>query len=124
MAMLEDAASWLAATLNESLAVMVSWRPRGGSARELPAVMGRTVFRSSDGYGMTTHAESRDFIVRTEDMPEEPGTGDCFVWKGIIYEVLAPSGEPVWRWSDGYMNARRVHTKETGREEEYGRAEH
>ena len=124
MAMLEDAASWLAAKCNESLAVQVSWRPRGGGARTIPAVIGRTVFRASDGYGMTTRTESRDFIVRTRDMPEEPQSGDRFVWKGVVYEVLAPSGEPVWRWSDGYLNARRIHTKETGREEEYGRAEH
>ena len=79
MAMLEDAASWLTAMCNESLAVRVSWRPRGGPAREIPAVVGRTVFRSNDGYGMTTHAESRDFIVRTRDMPEDNTSGMFYI---------------------------------------------
>ena len=111
MAMLEDAASWLAAQCNESLAVPVSWRPRGGTPRTIPAVVGRTVFRSNDGYGMTTRTESRDFIVRTGDMPEEPGMGDRFVWKDTVYEVLAPAGEPVWRWSDPYHQVYRIHTK-------------
>ena len=32
------------------------------------------------------------------------------------YEVLAPNGEPVWRWSDPYRTALRVHTKHTGGE--------
>ena len=120
MAMLEDAASWLAAQCNESLAVPVSWRPRGGTPRTIPAVVGRTVFRASDGYGMTTRTESRDFIVRTADMPEEPRRGDRFVWKGRAYEVLAPAGQPVWLWCDGFMNARRIHTKETGWEDGNG----
>ena len=43
-----------------------------------------------------------------------------FVWKGRAYEVLAPAGQPVWLWCDGFMNARRIHTKETGGEDGNG----
>lgn len=112
--MLEEAASWLAGQCGKSLSVKALWIPRGGTPRELDAVVGRTVFRAEDSYGIVTRTESRDFIVRAEAMPEEPRKGDSFVWKDTVYEVLAPNGEPVWRWSDGYRNTRRIHTKEAG----------
>ena len=54
------------------------------------------------------------------DLPEEPRRGDRFAWRGRTYEVLAPAGQPVWLWCDGFMNARRIHTKETGGEEKNG----
>ena len=114
MALLEEAASWLAGQCGENLSVKALWSPRGGTPREIGAVIGRTVFRAEDEYGVTVRTESRDFIVRTEAMPEEPRKGDFFVWRNTVYEVLAPNGEPVWRWSDGYRNSRRIHTKEAG----------
>ena len=120
MGLMEEASAWLADMCGEHLASRVLWRPSGGAGREVPAVFARTVFRAEDGYGLTTETESRDFIVRTADMPEEPRRGDRFVWKGRAYEVLAPAGQPVWLWCDGFMNARRIHTKETGWEDGNG----
>ena len=114
MAMLEDAASWLTAMCNESLAVVVSWRPRGGPAREIPAVVGRTVFRSTDADGIWTRVETRDFIVPKEQLPFEPQVGDEVEFLGATYEVLAPNGEPAWRWSDAFHTAYRIHAKHTG----------
>ena len=114
MGLLEDAASWVAGQCRGNLAVKVRWIPRHGAERELEAVVGRTVFRAEDEYGMTVRTESRDFIVTAGQMPEEPLKGDSVVWEGTVYEVLAPDGEPVWRWSDAYRNARRIHTKEAG----------
>lgn len=114
MALLEDAASWLAEQCGRSLSVKALWIPRGGTPREIDALIGRTVFRAGNEYGLTVRTESRDFIVSTEAMPEEPRKGDSFVWRNTVYEVLAPNGEPVWRWSDGYHNLRRIHTKEAG----------
>ena len=34
---------------------------------------------------------------------------------GVEYEVLAPSDEPVWRWSGTIHQVRRIHTKEIGK---------
>ena len=96
MGLMEEASAWLADMCGEHLASRVLWRPA------------------------TTETESRDFIVRTADLPEEPRRGDRFAWRGRTYEVLAPAGQPVWLWCDGFMNARRIHTKETGGEEKNG----
>ena len=54
--------------------------------------------------------------IPAADLPEEPVKGDAVVWRGRIYEVLAPHGEPCWRWSDAYHVMKRVHTKETEEE--------
>lgn len=114
MPLLEEAASWLAAECRSALAVKIRWIPRHGVERTVDAVVGRTVFRAEGEYGVTVRTESRDFIVTSDQMPEEPMKGDMVVWGSMAYEVLAPGGEPVWRWSDGYRNARRIHTKEAG----------
>ena len=76
MGLMEEASAWLADMCGEHLASRVLWRPSGGAGREVPAVFARTVFRAEDGYGLTTETESRDFIVRTADMPEEPRRGE------------------------------------------------
>lgn len=87
---------------------------RGGTELNVSAVPGRTVFRSSNEYGAWVRTETRDFIVPAGELDLEPETGDVIVFDGEEYEVLAPAGEPVWRWSDPYRTAKRVHTKHTG----------
>ena len=44
----------------------------------------------------------------------EPQVGDEIEFLGSTYEVLAPSGEPAWRWSDAFHTAYRIHAKNTG----------
>lgn len=77
-------------------------------------VPGKTVFRSSNEYGGWIRTESRDFIISAGQFDFEPEKGDAIVFAGEEYEVLAPAGEPVWRWSDPYRTAMRIHTKHTG----------
>jgi hypothetical protein len=35
----------------------------------------------------------------------------------FVYEVLAPGGEPPWRYSDPYRRTLRIHTKHVGTEQ-------
>ena len=90
------------------------YRRLGGEALSVKAVVGRTVFRSTDESGMWTRIETRDFIVPRELLPSEPQVGDEVDFLGGTYEVLSPNGEPAWRWSDPFRTAYRIHTKHVG----------
>ena len=87
---------------------------RGAEARSVKAVVGRTVFRSTDESGIWTRVETRDFIVPKELLPSEPQVGDEVEFLGGTYEVLSPNGEPCWRWSDAFQTAYRIHAKHIG----------
>ena len=92
----------------------VVYRRLGGEALTVKAVVGRTVFRSTDESGIWTRIETRDFIVGKALIDFEPQVGDEIEFLGSTYEVLAPSGEPAWRWSDTFHTAYRIHAKHTG----------
>ena len=70
--------------------------------------------RSTDVDGIWTRVETRDFIVGKALIDFEPQVGDEIEFLGSTYEVLAPSGEPAWRWSDAFHTAYRIHAKHTG----------
>lgn len=114
MGLLEDAAAWLNDRREERLSVPIEYRSVDGSTVELTATVGRTLFRAETEYGSTIRVESRDFLVSAENLPGEPQSGDRIVHAGRVYEVLAPNGEPVWRWSGPQHVTRRIHTKEIG----------
>ena len=114
MGLLEDAAEWLNGKREECLSVTIEYRFRSGGSVELTATVGRTLFRAENEYGVTIRVESRDFLVSAEALPGEPQSGDRIVYAGRLYEVLAPNGEPVWRWSGPQHVTRRIHTKEIG----------
>ena len=114
MGLLEDAATWLNDRRQECLSVLIEYRFRSGVSVELNASVGRTLFRAENEYGVTIRVESRDFLVSVENLPDEPQRGDRIVYAGRVYEVLAPNGEPVWRWSGSQHVTRRIHTKEIG----------
>ena len=114
MGLLEDAAEWLNDKREECLSVLIEYRFRSGGSVELTASVGRTLFRAENEYGVTVRVESRDFLVSAEALPGEPQSGDRIVYAGRLYEVLAPNGEPVWRWSGPQHVTRRIHTKEIG----------
>ena len=114
MGLLENAAAWLNDQREECLSVPIKYRFRSGGFVEVTASVGRTLFRAENEYGVTIRVESRDFLVSAEKLPDEPQSGDRIVHAGRVYEVLAPNGEPVWRWSGPQHVTRRIHTKEIG----------
>lgn len=98
----------------QSVASDVVYRRLGGETFTVKAVVGRTIFRSTDVDGIWTRVETRDFIVPVGTLGFEPQVGDEIEFLGNTYEVLAPSGEPAWRWSDAFHTACRIHAKNTG----------
>ena len=97
-----------------TVAVDVEYKPLGGAARLVKAIMGRSVFKAADANGIWTRFETRDFIVGKALLDAEPQVGDEIRWNGCAYEVLSPAGEPAWRWSDTFHTAYRIHTKLIG----------
>lgn len=114
MGLLEEAAAWLNSQREECLSVPIEYLSKGGTPARMTATIGRTLFRSETENGVTIRVESRDFLVSVDQMPREPQRGDRIVYAGREFEVLAPNGEPVWRWSGAQHVTRRIHTKETG----------
>ena len=112
--MIKSAIEHMRAIQMQSLAVEVGYTPLGGEARTIRAVVGRTVFRSTDVDGIWTRIETRDFIVPRELLSSEPKVGDETELHGYTYAVLSPAGEPCWRWSDAFHTAYRIHAKNTG----------
>ena len=114
MNLLAAASEWLDEQRRECLSVTITYNPKGGGSFEIPATLGRTLFRAENQYGSTIRTESRDFLVAAADLPNDPERGDTIIYNGCRYEVLAPNAEPVWRWSGPHNLTRRIHTKEIG----------
>ena len=118
MDMLKNAIAWLESQRKSHLTVPVIYR-RGGDAAEVPATIGRTVFKVTDDYGRFQYIESRDYLISTADLalngtPVFPRQGDEIIEDGFVYEVMAPNNEPEWRYSDSYRQTLRIHTKFIG----------
>ncbi len=113
--MLENAAEWLNSQREANLSVPVTYNSRNRGLLSLSASLGKTLFRAEDEYGITVRVESRDFLISASQLPFEPVRGDSIDYAGYRYEVLAPNGEPVWRWSGASHITRRIHTKEIGK---------
>lgn len=117
MGMLEQAAAWLESRRAEHLAVPVCYRRRSGEEVMVNAALGRTLFQAEDQYGITVRVESRDFLIALSELGAIPERDDKIEYNGRVYEVLAPNGEPCWRWSGTTHTTCRIHTKEIGEQE-------
>jgi len=98
---------------------------RGASTVDLAATVGRTVYEQADESGFIRKIESRDFLVRRTDLVLDgsaalPRAGDRVRetdgFETQIFEVMAPGGEPPFRFSDPYRNTLRIHTKHVATE--------
>ena len=123
--MLREASAWLEEKRHEHLTAPVTY-VRGEASVELQATIGRTIFEQRDDYGVLEKVESRDFLVRTEDLVlgglhALPERGDRVretqEGKVYVYEVMAPGKEPHYRFSDPYRTTLRIHTKQVDVEE-------
>lgn len=122
--LLEQGAAWLEDQRTRHMSRTVTYL-RGGDGVDLPATIGRTEFEQADEYGVIHRTQARDFLVLAADLvlggvPTLPQAGDRIresVGDQIfLYEVMAPGGEPPWRYSDPYRTALRIHTKFIGME--------
>ena len=122
--LLEQGAAWLDEQRTRHLSRTVTY-VRAGDSVDLAATIGRTAFEQADEYGVIHRTESRDFLVRAADLvlagqAELPRAGDRIRETAgtqiFVYEVMAPGGEPPWRYSDPYRRTLRIHTKFIGME--------
>lgn len=112
--MLEQASEWLEYQRLKELSVPAVYVRRGGERINVNVTLGKTLFRAENEYGVTIRTEARDFLIAGSELKNDPERGDAIILSGTRYEVLAPNGEPVWRWTGTYHWTRRIHTKETG----------
>ena len=122
--LLEQGASWLDEQRHAHMTRTVVY-VRGGESVEVQATIGRTAFEQADEYGVVHKIESRDYLIRTADLvlggsPTLPKRGDQIREKDaevtFVYEVLSPGDEPVFRYSDPYRKALRIHSKHAATE--------
>ncbi len=122
--LLEQGAAWLQEQRTRHLSRTVSYL-RGGDSVDLPATIGQTTFEQADEYGVIHRTQSRDYLISAADLVlagklELPKPGDRIRETDgdqiFLYEVMAPGGEPPWRYSDAHRRTLRIHTKFVGME--------
>ena len=116
MSMLSKGAEWLERQRHAYLTVDVEYQ-RDAVRLPLRATIGKTVFEVTDDYDRLVRIESRDFLIRVNDLIFDdqvvtPGPGDLIHEGNFVYEVMSPPGEPEWRYSDVNRQTIRVHTKQ------------
>lgn len=130
--LLEQGATWLNQQRHEHLSRPVIYQ-RGEASVTLQATIGRTEHEVENGYGVLEKVETRDFIVRAEDLVLNgsavlPKRGDRIIEPhgadgeaALTYEVMAPgtrSGSSHFKYADAYRHSLRIHTKHVGTESE------
>lgn len=120
MSVMSKGADWLERQRHSHMTVEVEYQ-RGENALTLQATIGRTIFETTDDYGRITKIESRDFLIRACDLAiggqlATPTAGEKIIEGGFVYEVMSPAGQPDWRYSDINRQTLRIHTKQTGNE--------
>ena len=117
--LLEQGSAFLGDQRHRHLSHPVTYR-RGNDEVTLQATVGQTVFEQADLSGLIQRIESRDFLLRAEDLvlggqATTPRSGDQVrELQGTavhVYEVMAPGNEPSFRYSDSFRRTVRVHTK-------------
>lgn len=117
--LLQQGSDWLEEQRTKHMTRTVTYS-RGAMSVQLPATVGRTTFESVDEHGLVVRTESRDFLLLAEhlvlaDETTLPRSGDRVTEQpgnvAFVYEVMAPPGETVYRFSDPYRKTLRIHTK-------------
>ena len=62
MGLLENAAEWLESQRIRELSIPIVYQRRDGETLNIPATLGRTLFRAENEYGVTIRTETRDFL--------------------------------------------------------------
>ena len=117
--MLHFGLEWLADKLKDHASRPVVYR-RGAGEVEVQATIGRTLMKLADGEGgVRMEWIDRDFLIKAEDLEfagnrVTPERGDTVIDDARVYEVMAPGGEPPWRWLDPFGHMLRIHAKFVG----------
>lgn len=127
MPIFEDALALMIATMQAQAAIDIVYR-RGekGTVLERKAWIGRTMFRVHDQGNSRVIWSDRDFLIPVADLTIDgvqvtPEEGDWIIQNfsgqpdaagtNQRFEMMAPEGEPTWRYSDPQRMIYRIHTK-------------
>lgn len=131
--LLKDGAVFLESMRHKHMSQEVTY-VRGADSVALNATIGEAVFEQENEFGVVKRIETRDFLVRTQDLVIggsriTPAVGDkikeahafqvgssAIVGATLVYEVLSLAGQSPWRYSDQERQTIRVHTKYVGEE--------
>lgn len=122
--LLQRGMAWLESQRTKFMTQAVVYQ-RGTDTVEVLATIGTTTFNVDDGGGALLRIESRDYLILAADLmigetPILPKRGDRIREisgdQVFVYEVVGPGDEPCWRWSDGYRQTLRIHTKQIDNE--------
>lgn len=102
--LLRQAVESLAELRGAFASASVTYR-RGASSVELPATIGRTVFRFVDTDGNYFRQGLRDFLVASADL--DFGSGPIVPRRGDFVDV--PLGDRVYRWEVNAINGEAVY---------------
>lgn len=115
--------TWLAGQLKDNVAASVTYI-RGAYSVTLSATLGSQLLRLTDAGGNTKiERTDRDIVFSAADLilngsATTPQRGDKFrVTFGSTtteYAVMAPDGEPPWRYADSHQTMIRAHGKYYG----------
>lgn len=117
--LLDEGLQWLGDQMQQFASQPVLY-VRGENSLPVTATIGRTEFETVDAHGVLQRLVSRDYLIPVNALTTLNGTtrperGDEVheVRDGRLtrYQVIAPSGEPHWRYSDAYQRMLRIHTK-------------
>ena len=116
---LQASSDWLEDQRDEKRTIVVVY-DRDGDQVSIDATVGETIFEIDNGFGVLERWEARDFLVFAKDIGLTPGEvlprrGDRILEtqgsKTFTYEVMSPSGQPLFRNSDPFRKTLRIHTK-------------
>lgn len=120
--LLKQGSDWLVDQMKANASSLVTYR-RGSDSVAVQATIGRTVFELDQPLaeiGIAQRLESRDYLIQAADLvlageQTLPERGDqveeVLAGTTLTYEVMAPRGEPHWRYSDDHRRLLRIHTK-------------
>lgn len=119
MTLLSRGQAYLNSALGQAGGVAVAYTRGENSVTIANAWVGRTAFKQLP-HGASKAAViwgDRDYLIPAADLvlgglAVEPARGDRITEGSLVFEVIAPGGEPAWRWSDPQRTRYRVHCKQ------------
>lgn len=109
--MLADAATWLAGQQQAHLATEITYRRGGATPLSISVTKGASQHQVDQMTGIISWFDQDWLIPASVLTYGEPEVNDVIVYGSEEYEVLPPTGENCWRWSDNHNTIYRVHTK-------------
>jgi len=119
--LLQESSQWLEDNRNERRTILIDYSRDTSVIAGMSATVGKTLFEITNVYGIIERWESRDYLILSADLdfgagPVLPDRGDDIretVGSTVfVYEVMAPSGEDFYVFSDPFRQTLRIHAKQ------------